>query len=196
MNQQDTAKLLAMMRTIWTDGADADAASQVTAYGMALEDVSYQDALAAFRLCMKELTFFPKPVEILERLPVVQRLRRISSPDADLRYILRDVIGNAVALGLFDASSGRIRQPDAWPNPIMAEAVRQFGWGRILDADREWLPREWEKVWKQARDTVTKQYLAGELVLDERGMLPETVAEPEPLPEVSVMARAKTMAVS
>jgi hypothetical protein len=138
---------------------------------MVLADVSYPDAEQAFVICGKELTFFPKPNEILERLPSVRALRRISSPDADLKYILRESIGNAVSLGLYDASSGRIRKPETFPNPIMAEAVRMFGWGRILDADREWLPREWEKVWNQARETVTKQYLAGDLVVDEGGAL-------------------------
>jgi hypothetical protein len=127
-----------------------------------------------------------KQVEILNRLPAVRNLHRMSSPDADLQYILQTVIGGAVDLGLYDASTGRIRKPESFPNPIMAEAVRQFGWSRILDADREWLPREWEKVWNQARDLVTRQYLAGDLSL-------EVIDTPSVLAEVKALAAAKAM---
>ncbi len=75
MNHQETAKLLAVMNTVWKDNTNADADAQIIAYQMALEDVSYQYASEALRLCLKELVFFPKPVEIIERLPA-QALRR------------------------------------------------------------------------------------------------------------------------
>ena len=196
MNTQEAAKLLALMRTVWEDRTGIDAGVQAMAYQMAMSNVSYADAEAAFTAAVRELTFFPKPAELLERLPAVRALRHQSSPAADLRYILSDVIGNAVALGLYDGPSGRIEKPATWPNPIMAEAVRLFGWSRLIHTDPEWLPKEWEKVWNLARETVTRQYLAGEIMLDAHGMLPATVAGPEPLPEVAALAEAKTMAVS
>lgn len=193
MNHQETAKLIAGMQTVWKDTAADDPELQILMYQAALEDVSYEDARAALKLCLKELTFFPKPVEILNRLPAVRSLHRLSSPDADLQYILQTVIGGAVDLGLYDANTGRIRKPASFPNPIMAEAVRLFGWGRILDADREWLPREWEKVWNQARDSVTRQYLAGDLSLD-RPTVPAITERSNLLIEVEALAAQKGMA--
>lgn len=192
MNHQETAKLLAGMQTVWKDTAADDPDLQVVMYQAALEDVSYEDARAALKICLKELTFFPKPVEILNRLPAVRSLHRLSSPDADLQYILQTIIGSAVGLGLYDASTGRIRKPETFPNPIMAEAVRLFGWGRILDADREWLPREWEKVWNTARDTVTRQFLAGELALESPVAL-DAGAQPIVMAEVKALTARKAM---
>jgi hypothetical protein len=69
MNHQDTAKLLAVMNTVWKDNTETDSKAQIMAYQMALEDVSYEDASEAVKRCLRELVFFPKPAEIIERLP-------------------------------------------------------------------------------------------------------------------------------
>jgi hypothetical protein len=69
VNHQETSKLLAVMNTVWKDQTDADPDQQTIAYQMALEDVSYQDASEAIKRCLRELVFFPKPAEIIERLP-------------------------------------------------------------------------------------------------------------------------------
>lgn len=69
MNHQETAKLLAVMHTVWKDNTESDVHAQTAAYQLALEDVSYQDASEAMKRCLQELVFFPKPAEIRERLP-------------------------------------------------------------------------------------------------------------------------------
>ncbi len=89
MNHQETAKLLAVMNTVWKDNTDADGRSQTIAYQMALEDVSYHDASEAVKVCMKELTFFPKPVEVLDRV----RRRRGPRSAYDMGYLPRPLTG-------------------------------------------------------------------------------------------------------
>lgn len=69
---------------------------------------------------------------------------------------------NQVGSGLYDVSSGYVRCPDEFTDPLTTEAVRLFGWQRIASSDdNEWLAREWAKTFQQARENVRRQFVSG-----------------------------------
>ncbi len=93
MTLEETAKLLALMRTVWDDTSGTDPADKAMAYSLMLADVSYEDAQAAFVVCGRELTFFPKPAEILERLPwrgPTNAYEVLKAPPKSAHHLLHD----------------------------------------------------------------------------------------------------------
>jgi hypothetical protein len=56
-----------------------------------------------------------------------------------------------------------------YPDPVTAEAIRCFGWGRLYHADPEWLPTEWAKTYSAAYEHVKGTFLQGYAQLPELG---------------------------
>ena len=53
--------------------------------------------------------------------------------------------------------------PDVWPDPITQEAMRQFGWERFTTSHMDYLPAQWEKAHRQAREDIKKRVLTGDM---------------------------------
>jgi hypothetical protein len=174
MERQEAAKLVRMIRAAWPRQDMGNTDDAITVYWLGLRRFSYPDVEQALVSCIEECTFLPTVSEIVARLPKVRALYAAATPATDLDALIKMLNGP----GLYDASTGRYRKPDTWPSPIAKKAVDLFGWQRFQDADPDWLPREWQKVWTQARDELTTAYLRGEIVLDEHGMLVEPEREP------------------
>jgi hypothetical protein len=88
---------------------------------------------------------------------------------ADIKMAARDLTvspnGHAADLAwCLDWLRHDDRAPEVWPNPVCQEAMRLLGgWQVFRESNPDFLPREWEKVWNEARQTVTRQFVAGEL---------------------------------
>jgi hypothetical protein len=96
MNHQETAKILAVLQAVWKDNTDGDGRAQVAAYQMALDDLSYEAVSEAVKVCLRELTFFPKPAEIRDRVPQsalpigsLEAIRRAPRSAYDMGYLPR-----------------------------------------------------------------------------------------------------------
>jgi hypothetical protein len=125
MNHQETAKLLAVMNTVWKDNTGADADQQTIYYQMALDDVSYQDASDALRVCLKELEFFPKPVEIRRRLPrsaaaLNAGVRPAPRSAYDLGYLPREAANDPFDLPGVPTIADIVTREEAVPRPTYA----------------------------------------------------------------------------
>lgn len=94
--------------------------------------------------------------------PTVKRLLTICEEHAhaelsaatDRQWLERYI--NSVGVS-YDPVTGMVALPTSWPNPVMQEAVRLFGWQRFQSADPTYLPRDWERTWNDARALVTKR---------------------------------------
>lgn len=103
-----------------------------------------------------------------EWFPTIKRLRtacddlQLSQLSAaeDRKWIVRYI--NGIHSG-YDPGTGLSRKPAQFPNPVMAEAVRLFGWQRIHEAHSDYFARDWEKVWNDAKGLVLKRAAAGEV---------------------------------
>lgn len=98
--------------------------------------------------------------------PTIKRLRtacddlQLSQLSAaeDGKWIKRWISG---ARNGYDPVSGITTKPKAWPNPVMEEAVRLYGWSRIHQTDEQYFDRDWAKVWNDAKGLVLKRAAAG-----------------------------------
>ena len=94
--------------------------------------------------------------------PTIRRLRTVCeeyafgqlSAATDRQWLERYINGIGAP---YDPVSGVVALPKNWPNPVMQEAVRLFGWKRFQDSNPEYLGRDWERVWNEARGLVLKR---------------------------------------
>jgi hypothetical protein len=100
--------------------------------------------------------------------PTIKRLRTACedlqlaqfSAAEDGKWIKRWISG---AKNGYDPATGISNKPSQFPNPVMAEAVRLFGWTRIHQTEEHYFDRDWEKVWNDAKGLVLKRTAAGEV---------------------------------
>lgn len=66
-------------------------------------------------------------------------------------------------IGGYSPSGGFIEPK--YPDPILRETMKVFGWQRLARADSssDWLDREFAKAYEQGRQTVARQVMSGEL---------------------------------
>lgn len=57
------------------------------------------------------------------------------------------------------------KAPSVYPEPVTKEAVRLFGWQELIEADPEYRPAQWRKVYGQARELVSKRVQSGAVEL-------------------------------
>lgn len=101
-----------------------------------------------------------------EWFPTIKRLRtacdelqmtQLSAAD-DGKWIKRWISG---ARNGYDPATGITNKPTEFPNPVMAEAVRLYGWTRIHQTEEQYFDRDWEKHWNDAKGLVLKRTAAG-----------------------------------
>jgi len=127
-------------------------AETTAVYVDALSDMDPEALRLAVDLVIRSDDWFPK----------IKRLRtaceefaygQLSAAD-DKRWLERYINGIGAP---YDPVSGMVSKPKSWPNPVMEEAVRLFGWQRFQESNPEYLARDWEKVWNEARGLVLKR---------------------------------------
>lgn len=127
-------------------------AETTAVYVDALSDMDPEALRLAVDVVIRSDDWFPK----------IKRLRtaceefaygQLSAAD-DKRWLERYINGIGAP---YDPVSGVVSKPKSWPNPVMEEAVRLFGWQRFQESNPEYLARDWEKVWNEARGLVLKR---------------------------------------
>lgn len=118
MNRQETARIIAILRTIWPDIPATD--DTVTAWSWAFERESYSAVEDAVKRYMRTGTFAPKPAELLA-LIAQQRV----GPDLIPERAWTEVLAEVKRVGHYRASE---RQ---FSHPLIAEAVDAIGWRDI-----------------------------------------------------------------
>lgn len=136
MTRKETARVLAILRTIWpTTIIDEDT---ITAYQLALGNEEYPSMVTATGQWMRTGKFFPKPAELLEIVAV----DRVSG----------DIIpGEAWAEVLREAGRVGVNGTPEFSNPLIARAAYAIGWRELCLTDEKHYPT----LRAQFRDTLT-----------------------------------------
>lgn len=153
MNPRDTDRIRnEMLRLQASFPQRAIEPQTIAVYVDALADMNPDALHQAVELVMRSDDWFP----------TIKRLRtaceefafgQLSAAD-DRRWLERFINGIGAP---YDPVTETVALPKSWPNPVMQEAVRLFGWKRFQDSNPEYLGRDWERTWNEARSLVLKR---------------------------------------
>jgi hypothetical protein len=149
VNQQITMQIRRLVAAFPQPPVSAET---VAVYVDALNDMDPATLGLAVDLVIRSDDWFPKIKRILTACEEFQ-LSQLSAAE-DGKWIKRWI--NRAPNG-YDPASGITTKPKQWPNPVMEEAVRLFGWSRIHQTEERYFDRDWEKVWNDAKGLVLKR---------------------------------------
>lgn len=153
MNKKETTRILAILTAVWSNEQVDDA--KVTAYQLALEDVSYESAQQAVKTLLRSAKFFPKPSEILE-LIVDVALPQKSSGEC------WEIVQKQIRSHGYNSWDSVDFGDDA-----ILTAVKAVGWRRLcLDEDQKFIRRDFDDALKVAQERQRKDLQAGVIPLD------------------------------
>jgi hypothetical protein len=116
MNREQTAAVLAILRTVWQN--EEITTERITAYHWAFDHMDYQVVEDACKRWIKTNRFFPKPAELLE-LIAEQTVAPNIVPETAWAEVMQE-IGRVGVAGI-----------PSFSHPLIAEAVEAVGWYEI-----------------------------------------------------------------
>lgn len=131
-------------------------ASTIAVYVDALADMDPDVLRTAVDVVIRSDDWFPTIKRLRTACDDLQ-LAQLSAAD-DKRWLEKYINGIGAP---YDPVSGMVSKPKSWPNPVMEEAVRLFGWQRFQESNPEYLARDWEQAWNDAKGLVMKRTAAG-----------------------------------
>lgn len=149
MNQQITVQIRRLVAAFPQPPVSAET---VAVYVDALSDMNPEALRQAVDLVIRSDDWFPK-IKRLRTACEEFAFGQLSAAD-DRQWLERFINGIGAP---YDPVSGTVALPKNWPNPVMQEAVRLFGWKRFQDSNPEYLGRDWERTWNEARTLVLKR---------------------------------------
>lgn len=155
MSQQITVQI---RRLVAAFPQPPTSAATIAVYVDALGDMDPDTLRLAVDLVIRSDDWFPKIKRLRTACEDLQ-LAGLSAAE-DGKWIKRWISG---ARNGYDPATGITTKPKVWPNAVMEEAVRLYGWSRIHQTDEQYFDRDWEKVWNDARGLVLKRTAAGEV---------------------------------
>lgn len=131
-------------------------ASTIAVYVDALGDMDPDVLRTAVDVVIRSDDWFPTIKRLRTACDDLQ-LAQLSAAD-DGKWIKRWISGAPKG---YDPATGITTKPAEFPNPVMAEAVRLYGWTRIHQTEEQYFDRDWEKHWNDAKGLVLKRTAAG-----------------------------------
>lgn len=96
-------------------------------------------------------------------LPTPGRIRDVAAELGELAPMLSAAEALQWCIGELNRFGRQDGPPDVWPDPITRETMRLFGWERFKAADMDYLPAQWEKAYRQAREEIKRRVVSGDL---------------------------------
>lgn len=155
MNQQITIQI---RRLVAAFPQPPTSAETIAVYVDALSDMDPETLRMAVDVVIRSDEWFPKIKRLRTACDDLQ-LSQLSAGE-DGKWIKRWLSGAPAGS---DPVSGFVFKPKQFPNPVMAEAVRLYGWSRICQSEEKYFDRDWEQAWNDARGLVLKRTAAGEV---------------------------------
>ena len=141
-----------------TKGQEVDA-GKFLAYALELQDIPPDELEYVCQWLGRNEEWFPSLAKIRQTWMEACLRDTVLTEGEAMNWVLHQMN----RIGGFTAS-GAFIEPMAYPDPVVKETMRLFGWRRLAHAeDNDWTYKDFAKAYQQARETVARRVMAGEL---------------------------------